>query len=76
MELTDQQEKVLKVFLDIESDTISNDKLRETAGLDDLTFSEILNILEKQGFIERYVGKTVLLLKGRIYLRKLDTSQT
>ena len=72
MELTDQEEMVLKVFLDMETDTISNDQLRETAGLDEFAFSEILGVLEKRGFVERYVGQTVLLTKGRIYIRKIE----
>jgi DNA-binding MarR family transcriptional regulator len=73
MELTDQEETVLRVFLDMETDTISNDQLREIAGLDEFAFFEIIGVLEKQGFVERYVGQTVLLTKGRIYIRRMKT---
>lgn len=71
MELTGLEETVLRVFLDMETDIISNDQLREIAGLDEIAFSEIIGVLEKQGFVERYVGQTVLLTKGRIYIRRM-----
>ena len=74
MDLTDHEEEVLEAFTEIEIDHISNDQLREMTGLDEFAFVDALNSLEKRGFIERYVGKTVLLTKGRIYLRKkIDT---
>lgn len=74
MALTDHEEEVLEVFAEMEIDHISNNQLREITGLDEFAFVDALNSLEKRGFIERYVGKTVLLTKGSIYLRKkMDT---
>jgi DNA-binding MarR family transcriptional regulator len=74
MTLTDHEEEVLEVFAEMEIDHISNNQLREITGLDEFAFVDALNSLEKRGFIERYVGKTVLLTKGSIYLRKkMDT---
>lgn len=70
MALTDHEEEVLEAFAEMEIDHISNNQLREMTGLDEFAFVDALNSLERRGFIERYVGKTVLLTKGSIYLRK------
>ncbi len=74
MALTDQEEEILEALAEMEIDTISNNQLKEMTGLDEFAFFDALNSLEKRGFIERYIGQTVLLTKGRIYLRKkIDT---
>jgi DNA-binding MarR family transcriptional regulator len=70
MTVNDDEEKVLKVFARTESDDIRNKELMEASGLDEDSFSEALRALEAHGFIERYIGHTALLLKGRMYLQR------
>jgi len=70
MTLTSNEEKILKVFIQANSVEVSNTELLNKSGLDKDDFSESLRILEKDGFIERYIGHTTLLAKGRVYARK------
>ena len=70
MTLTDDEERILKVFIQANSVEVSNKKLLNKSGLDKDDFLESLRILEKDGFIERYIEHTTLLAKGRVYTRK------
>ncbi len=70
MTLTDDEERILKVFIQANSVEVSNKKLLNKSGLDKYDFLESLRILEKDGLIERYTGHTTLLAKGRVYARK------
>ncbi len=76
MSLTDDEEKVLKGFAKSGVNDLNNEQLRENSKLDEFTFAEVLNALEKRGFIERYVGHTTLLTKGRIYVRDRDDEES
>ncbi len=68
--LTENEERILKVFSQADSVEVANKELLEESGLDEDDFLESLRILEKNGFIERYIQHTTLLGKGRVYARK------
>ncbi len=70
MGLSDYEERVLKAFVEVGTSSVPNQLLREISRLDEFVFADALEALEKRGFIERYIGRTVLLTKGKIHLRK------
>lgn len=68
--MNDYEEKVLKAFFEIGVSSVPNQLLKERSQLDEFVFADALEALEKRGFIERYIGRTVLLTRGKIHLRK------
>ncbi len=71
MMLADDEERILKIFAQANSTDLPNKRLFNTSGMDEEHFLEVLRSLERHEFIERYVGHTLLLSKGRVYARKV-----
>ena len=67
----DDEERILKIFAQANSTDLPNKRLLNASGLDEEHFLEVLRTLERREFIERYVGHTLLLAKGRVYVRKV-----
>jgi len=72
MMLTDDEERISKIFTQANSTDLPNKRLLNASGIDEEHFLEVLRSLERHESIERYVGHTLLLAKGRVYARKVD----
>ena len=68
--MNDYEERILKAFIEMGANSVPNHLLREMSRLDEFVFADALEALERRGFIERYIGRTVLLTRGKIHLRK------